>query len=419
MVKYNRMMRKACAVLLVLAVSFMALPLDSYSAVQTEADQKAEALNHLGLLYGTQNGYELYRPPTKLETVFMIVHLMGLDSEAKSGAKDHPFNDVPDWADSYVAYVYQNGHMTGVSENEFGSEKNCSREEFLTVLLGTMGYSKEASSGREALTELAGKLGLTGEVTGRKLFTRDEMVRMTWNALAAKVNVAEESTLADALMKKGMFTAAAYEEAKAIVAAAPRDEKTVYLTFDDGPGLKVTPRILETLRAEGVPATFFVLGSLTDKNPQMLRQIYESGHQIANHTYGHDYDHLYAAPENLIDEIEKTNVSINNALGFDYGNRMFRFPGGASIRGQNFRDAVNAAGYEYYGWNCSGEDSVSPKGATKEEILHNVKTTAGDKKEVTVLLHDNDAKSTTADALPEIIRYFKERGYVFRALGQL
>lgn len=195
-----------------------------------------------------------------------------------------------------------------------------------------------------------------------------------------------------------------------------KDKKVVYLTFDDGPGIKVTPRILDILREEGIPGTFFVLGSEVEKNPEMLRRIYREGHRIANHSYGHEYEYLYGDPKNLTDDIRKAEQCINEALRFDYGNRAFRFPGGSSQREQRFRDAVEDMGYKYYGWNSSGEDSVSSKGASAQEILANVMDSAGDQREITLLLHDSDPKSTTADALPEIIKYFCEKGYEFQSI---
>ena len=70
-----------------------------------------------------------------------------------------------------------------------------------------------------------------------------------------------------------------------------------YLTFDDGPTSNVTPQILDILRKYNAKATFFQVGSLIEANPDMARRVYEEGHLVANHSYSHNYDKLYASEE--------------------------------------------------------------------------------------------------------------------------
>ena len=69
-------------------------------------------------------------------------------------------------------------------------------------------------------------------------------------------------------------------------------EHIVYLTFDDGPDNKNTPQILDILRAENVPATFYVLGAMVERNPDVLKRIFNEGHAIGNHSYNHNYNEL-------------------------------------------------------------------------------------------------------------------------------
>ncbi|MBR0061843.1 MAG: polysaccharide deacetylase family protein, partial [Selenomonadaceae bacterium] len=73
-------------------------------------------------------------------------------------------------------------------------------------------------------------------------------------------------------------------------------ESTVYLTFDDGPDDKVTPQILDILKAEGVKATFYVCGNMVEANPSVLKRIFDEGHAIGNHSYNHRYDEIYKSP---------------------------------------------------------------------------------------------------------------------------
>ena len=72
------------------------------------------------------------------------------------------------------------------------------------------------------------------------------------------------------------------------------DVKRVFLTFDDGPTKSKTEPILDILKKENVKASFFVLGSRAEYNPEIIRREYNEGHFIANHGYSHDYDKIYA-----------------------------------------------------------------------------------------------------------------------------
>lgn len=66
-----------------------------------------------------------------------------------------------------------------------------------------------------------------------------------------------------------------------------KNERKVYLTFDDGPIPEATPFILETLRARGIKATFFVVGDNVRKYPELFEQVRQDGHVIGNHTFNH------------------------------------------------------------------------------------------------------------------------------------
>ena len=109
------------------------------------------------------------------------------------------------------------------------------------------------------------------------------------------------------------------------------DSKIAYLTFDDGPSTAVTPLILDVLKEEDVKATFFVLGTNVKKNPEILKRVYGEGHYIANHGYSHDYKKIYKTAQNVIEEYNKTEKLIRQAIGNnEYSSNLFRFPGGFS-----------------------------------------------------------------------------------------
>jgi peptidoglycan/xylan/chitin deacetylase (PgdA/CDA1 family) len=109
-------------------------------------------------------------------------------------------------------------------------------------------------------------------------------------------------------------------------------EKTAYLTFDDGPSKTVTPLILDLLKQENIKATFFVLGSRVELNPTIVKREYEEGHFIANHGYSHIYANIYTSVDTVLEEYNKTQQAIQNALGTEYNGHLFRFPGGSTGR---------------------------------------------------------------------------------------
>jgi peptidoglycan/xylan/chitin deacetylase (PgdA/CDA1 family) len=151
------------------------------------------------------------------------------------------------------------------------------------------------------------------------------------------------------------------------------------------------------------------------ENPEVLKREYNEGHKIANHSYSHVYKALYASPAVLLSEIDKANDAINNALGVNYGNTVFRFPGGSFEKNAQLKNAVKDHGYRYVDWNCVGNDAITRKMAPKDDIINEVKRTS-DHKTVTLLLHDSESKASTVEALPEIIDYFLGKGYEFKTV---
>lgn len=208
----------------------------------------------------------------------------------------------------------------------------------------------------------------------------------------------------------------------------PKDgEKVVFLTFDDGPSLDNTPKVLDTLRHYGVKATFFVLGSNLDKGEkfeQMLKKTLEEGHAIANHGYTHNYSYLYPGRvinySNLTSDMKRSYDSMKRILGEDFHTRVLRLPGGIrSWKGQNETlQKLNAEGFSVIEWNSLSGDAdgraVNDPGTLSSYAIK----TAGNARCVVVLMHDFSGKAgaISVQALPTIIEYFKNNGYTFRTM---
>lgn len=194
--------------------------------------------------------------------------------------------------------------------------------------------------------------------------------------------------------------------------------KIAYLTFDDGPSKNVTPRILKTLDDYNIKATFFMLGNMAEKNPNLVKQVHAKGHSIGNHSYSHEYGYIYANLNNFLGEINQTNKIFKNILGKDFSTKLFRFPGGSFENYKApYRKALKDRGYEFYDWNALNGDSEA-NNMSAARLIDRLKETTQGQKELIVLMHDSSTKSTTADSLPEIIEYLRGQGYEFRKLEQ-
>jgi peptidoglycan-N-acetylglucosamine deacetylase len=125
-------------------------------------------------------------------------------------------------------------------------------------------------------------------------------------------------------------------------------EPVVALTFDDGPHPQFTPQLLEVLRKHGAHATFFMLGTMARRHPEIVREVAEGGHAIGNHTLSHPSIPLVSRPERW-----RQIRSCSRALR-PYEQKLFRPPYGQYDLGP----CVDAAmlGYSIIGWNAHAFD---------------------------------------------------------------
>jgi len=193
-------------------------------------------------------------------------------------------------------------------------------------------------------------------------------------------------------------------------------EHVVYLTFDDGPSSN-TDRILSTLKEKGVAATWFIKGN--SESLEKVKDIWNGGHQVAIHTYDHNYQSIYASESAFWNDVYKTSDAIEEHLGFTPP-MLLRFPGGSFNAfnkniADRLTDSTSENGWHYFDWNVSCGDG-SPNPYTADDIYGFVVAEAEGKNSACVLMHDSAAKDATADALGMIIDYFKAEGYEFKVL---
>lgn len=200
-------------------------------------------------------------------------------------------------------------------------------------------------------------------------------------------------------------------------AVTERIERSVYLTFDDGPS-EQTEHILDILAEKDVKATFFVVGQDDETGLARLREIAAQGHTLGMHTYSHVYTEVYASVENCLAEFYANFTQIRDATGV--APTVFRFPGG-SINAysvgfyQELIAEMTRRGFVPFDWNVSAEDNGGPQ-KTADEIVELVQNRMRGVSRGVVLLHDKDGSEETVAALPALIDRLRANGYTFYAI---
>lgn len=181
----------------------------------------------------------------------------------------------------------------------------------------------------------------------------------------------------------------------------------VALTFDDGPHPAVTRRLLDILKREGVPATFFVVGKVAEAHPDVVRREILEGHEVANHTY--DHARLPGlAPERIAWELQEGSRALMRITGSPV--RVFRPPGGEHDR--RVRRVARELGCVMVLWNDDPGDYANPGSHVIESrTLRHVSN--GE----IILLHDGVEQ--TVAMLPDLIHTLKERGFRFVTCSQM
>jgi len=189
-------------------------------------------------------------------------------------------------------------------------------------------------------------------------------------------------------------------------------QKTVYLTFDDGPS-KLTSEVLDILKESNIHATFFVLGEQVKRFPELVTRVIEEGHALGNHSYNHNYEELYKGFSPFWSQIKQTEEAIRSVTGLHTS--LVRAPGGtAGHFDDTYFKLLKEGGYQVVDWNVDSGDSKR-RGVPARDIIKDA-TTHINSDEVVVLMHDGNGHAETVKSLPKIISYYKEKGYKFEVL---
>ena len=176
-------------------------------------------------------------------------------------------------------------------------------------------------------------------------------------------------------------------------------EKSVYLTFDDGPIPEATPFILDVLDRFGIKATFFMVGDNARKYPHLLEEVRRRGHRIGNHTYNH-IGGLRWLSRNYVRNVEWANELLQTNL--------FRPPHGWMKWSEYIRLGKR---YRVVMWDLVTRDYS--KWITPQDVVNNVKRYTRNGSIIT--FHDSmKSIEKLKSALPESIQWLKEQGYEFK-----
>jgi peptidoglycan-N-acetylglucosamine deacetylase len=185
-------------------------------------------------------------------------------------------------------------------------------------------------------------------------------------------------------------------------------EKIIAISFDDGPDIEITPRILDLLKKESVPATFFCIGRKIKGNEELLRRMVFEGHCIGTHSFSHsNWFDLYS-PARMKKEFLQSESEIIQVTG--KRPLFFRPPYG--VINPMVRKALKDTGYHVIGFSNRAWDTTS---RNREKVLERLcrKLKPGD----IILLHDTVKENE--EVVPEFLTYAKTNGFRIIPLDQL
>ncbi|MGN0993770.1 MAG: hypothetical protein ACI4PD_01510 [Butyricicoccus sp.] len=267
----------------------------------------ADRLYEMKLFYGTDQGYDLDRTPSRAEASAMLVRLLGKEEEARTGNYTSPFTDVPAWAKPYVGWLYQNKLTFGVGGNKFGSNDSCDAQMMAAFLLRTLGYAEaNGDLTYQTALEFAEEKGVADSVNqGTEDFTRDEMVAMSYTALSRPTK-AGASSLLSALVAEGAVDRTAAADTLALFT----DYRTYENTMNASAAQARETETSTVLRAGSETVTLYTFASVDPQSQTFASQTLEGQSTVSA---------LYYADGTLTSlqagEQTSAQISFDEALG--------------------------------------------------------------------------------------------------------
>ena len=183
------------------------------------------------------------------------------------------------------------------------------------------------------------------------------------------------------------------------------NEKNIFLTFDDGPEPDYTRKIIKTLEKYNAKATFFCIGIVAKKYPELVLEIIDAGHEIGNHSFTHTAGFPLLSTKNISKEISDTN----NILIRITGKKPIFFRPPFGVTNPNIAKSIKQNLMNSAGWSIRSMDTVK----TPKKVLNRLKNVkSGD----IILFHDN--RKFTNKILEDFLRSVKDENYKFLSLSE-
>ena len=198
-----------------------------------------------------------------------------------------------------------------------------------------------------------------------------------------------------------------------------KSRNVVALTFDDGPKPEYCQTILDTLDKYGAKATFFVVGKEAEDNPDLIMRMYESGHEIGNHTYSH-ISVKDISKGKALGDIQKCSQVIYNITGEQP--KYFRPPGGST--NSAIANGLKKMGLRTVYWSLNAADYIemTPGYEVPDDykaMAKELSTRVVDKVSPGTIILLHNGSEQTVIALPFILSELKTRGYGFVTLSNM
>lgn len=194
------------------------------------------------------------------------------------------------------------------------------------------------------------------------------------------------------------------------------NEKVIYITFDDGPGGKVTKEVLDILKKENIHATFFVIGSQVKGQEDIVLRMKDEGHSIGLHSFSHDRNKLYSCSENFLKEMIKCQDILYEVTNEKY--TILRFPFGCNNSTYKLKkdlvDSLHNNNYKIFDWTLDSGDGKNYKSSPQTLIKNSCKL----QENIVLLMHCSFINENSAKALPSIIKFYKDNGYEFKTIDE-
>ncbi|WP_099159073.1 polysaccharide deacetylase family protein [Virgibacillus ndiopensis] len=183
-------------------------------------------------------------------------------------------------------------------------------------------------------------------------------------------------------------------------------QKTVYLTFDDGP-TSATTDILDTLNHFNAKATFFMLEPSMRELPEVVNKIAEEGHAVGLHGVTHNLYKFYKTEQSALEEMTTAQQALQSITGIQ--SNLIRTPyGSVPYLTESYREVLDSNGFKLWDWNVDSSDWSLSNDEYVDTVIGQIEELVNAGVAPIILMHD---RANTADHLSTLLTYLSDHGF--------